>query len=118
LLAIVKATFATNAVSKGGGIAMLAGIGLHGVEPVGAGKSAEVAAGAGLSFLRYCHSGADNRLKLREIPILFPVFPNRVTAPGLVRLAKLGQKAPGFKKYMKSKRFYCRKPRAILPIAT
>lgn len=67
LLAIVKATFATNAVSKGGGIAMLAGIGLHGVEPVGAGKSAEVAASAGLSFLGYCHSGADNRLKSGKI---------------------------------------------------
>ena len=71
LLAIVEATFATNAMSKGGGIAMLAAIGLHGVEPVSAGKSAKVAAGAGLSFLRYCHSGADNSLNLKEIPILF-----------------------------------------------
>jgi hypothetical protein len=90
LLAIVKATFATNAVSKGGGIAMLAGVGLHGVEPVGAGKSAEVATSAGLSFLRYCHSGADNRLKLGEIPILFPLFPRHWWGPEMTWLAKLG----------------------------
>ena len=80
LLAIVKATFATNAVSKGGGIAMLAGVGLHRVEPVGAGKSAEVAASAGLSFLRYCHSGADNRLKRGKIQIFSRIFPGRPRA--------------------------------------
>jgi hypothetical protein len=66
------AAFPANTVGKGGRIAVFALDGLHGMEPIGAGISAEVAAGAGSSFLRYCHSGADNSRKDWEIPHIFP----------------------------------------------
>jgi hypothetical protein len=61
-------------MGEGGSIAMLTKVRLHRVKPVSAGKSAEVAAGASLSFLRYCHSGGDNSSKGLEIPILLRIF--------------------------------------------
>ncbi len=57
MLAIIVAAFAADAVRKGGGIAMGALYRVSGVEPVSAGKSSHVPTGAGLTFLRYCHSG-------------------------------------------------------------
>jgi len=70
LFSIIVAAFSANSVRQCGGSTVFAMERLHGMEPVGARISAQVATGTGNSFLWYCHSGADNSRKEWGIPLL------------------------------------------------
>ena len=57
LFPVILAAIAADAVREGGSITVGALYRVSGLKTVSTGKSSEVAAGARLTFLRYCHSG-------------------------------------------------------------